>query len=414
MFTGFDTENIPAIKVWDFSWQTSSTIRTGLTDDCAPIQFFKTGGSSTTILVYLPSNPVEGKIIKIINSKYGSNNTKIGIFVPDRSAYGGVDSTTAICELGPGQTLDFCYSKNFITFGTTAGLAQTGWISLNQSPVSSAIYNSVVLGGTSNSATSTNAAALGGFSNTASSAQAVAVGGNGNSAGGFNAVLLGGNGNTTSGTSSGIVGGSGNQARAAYAVTIGGENNNSNSSAYAGGIFSGGFNLADSVYATVIGGSYGTTRSIWGNCITPASASPVASSAGVQQTAVLLVGVQTIDATSTILRSNTSAAGTTNQLIMPNNSAYYVRGSVIANVTGGGNTSSWTFQGVIKRGANAASTTLVAAITPTLVAQDAGASAWVVTVTADTTNGGLAVTVTGAAATTIRWVCKLESTEVTF
>jgi hypothetical protein len=34
--------------------------------------------------------------------------------------------------------------------------------------------------------------------------------------------------------------------------------------------------------------------------------------------------------------------------------------------------------------------------------------------TADTTNGGLAVTVTGQAGTTIRWVCKLETTEVTY
>jgi hypothetical protein len=38
----------------------------------------------------------------------------------------------------------------------------------------------------------------------------------------------------------------------------------------------------------------------------------------------------------------------------------------------------------------------------------------VVAVTADTTNGGIAVTVTGAAATTIRWVCKINTTEMTY
>lgn len=45
---------------------------------------------------------------------------------------------------------------------------------------------------------------------------------------------------------------------------------------------------------------------------------------------------------------------------------------VIANVTGGGNTSGWELKGVIKRGANAASTALVRSVTTTLIAQDAG------------------------------------------
>jgi hypothetical protein len=114
------------------------------------------------------------------------------------------------------------------------------------------------------------------------------------------------------------------------------------------------------------------------------------------------------------LASNTVAASTTNQVILPNNSAYTFQGTCIANVTAGGTTSGWKFEGVIKRGANAASTTLVAAVTPTVIAQDAGAAAWVLAITADTTNGGIAVTVTGAAATTIRWVAKIETTEVTF
>jgi hypothetical protein len=129
---------------------------------------------------------------------------------------------------------------------------------------------------------------------------------------------------------------------------------------------------------------------------------------------LLLLGVATTDATATRLRSNGSAATTTNQVILPNNSAYVFQGTCIANVTGGSTTSGWEFQGVIKRGANAASTTLVAAVTPTVIAQDVAAATWVLAITADTTNGGIAVTVTGAAATTIRWVSRIETTEVTF
>jgi hypothetical protein len=48
------------------------------------------------------------------------------------------------------------------------------------------------------------------------------------------------------------------------------------------------------------------------------------------------------------------------------------------------------------------------------VAASSGASAWSIAITADTSNGGLAITVTGVAGTTIRWVAKLETTEVTF
>ena len=101
-------------------------------------------------------------------------------------------------------------------------------------------------------------------------------------------------------------------------------------------------------------------------------------------------------------------------VILPNNSAYHFKGSVIATVTGGGDTASWEFKGAIKRGANAASTAIVGTVIKDVVAYDAGASAWDVTFTADTTNGGLKVEVTGAAATTIRWVAKLETTEVTY
>lgn len=128
----------------------------------------------------------------------------------------------------------------------------------------------------------------------------------------------------------------------------------------------------------------------------------------------MVLGRQTTDATPTTLCSDANATATTNQLTLANNAASYVRGSVIANVTGGGNTKAWTFEGAIKRGANAAATSIVGTFSINVIAQDAGASAWTIALSADTTNGALQVQVTGQAATTIRWVCKLETTEVTF
>jgi hypothetical protein len=83
-------------------------------------------------------------------------------------------------------------------------------------------------------------------------------------------------------------------------------------------------------------------------------------------------------------------------------------------VTGGGNTKAWSFEAAIKRGANAASTAIVGAVIKNVVAADAGAATWDITIDANTTNGCLRVQVTGQAATTIRWVCRLESTEVAF
>ena len=382
MFTGFASENTPAIQVWDFfrTFASTSAVRhVSLADDCAPIQYFRTGATSTAISLYLPSAPIEGKQIKIINTKYGSSSQTIAVFVSDVSGGG---TSTAIITLGQGQTLDFCYSKNFISFGTSSGSLATGWITLNQAPTGALNYNSSVSGGTSSFAGGNNA---------------FVGGGNSNQASGNTSFIGGGSTNTSSGTASFIGGGSTNTVSGAYSAVIGGLINTSN---------------ADS--ATVTGGYYGTTRSINGNTVSPASNAPITGTSGVSQSAILVLGVATTDATATVLRSNTSAASTTNQVILPNNSAYVFQGTCIANVTGGSTTSGWKYEGVIKRGANAASTALVAAVTPLVIAQDVAAATWVLAITADTTNGGIAVTVTGAAATTIRWVSRIETTEVTF
>jgi hypothetical protein len=229
-------------------------------------------------------------------------------------------------------------------------------------------------------------------------------------ASGSNAAIGGGGNNTGSGPYAAIAGGYNNLASGQYAVIAGGQNNTASNTNAA--ILGGDTHVAAGYGSVVIGSRYGTTRSISGNLVFTPSA-PIASAAGVSQAGVLILGVQTTNATTTTLCSDSNAAGTFNQVILPDNSAYYFRGSVIANVTGGGNTKAWSFEGAIKRGASAAATTLVqSVINP--VAEDSGASAWTIALAADTTNGGLQVTVTGAASTTIRWVCKVETTEVTF
>ena len=284
----------------------------------------------------------------------------------------------------------------------------------------------VVVGGGNNQATGSYSFIGGGGDggtaanrNVASGAWSAVVGGTRNTASGI-ASFIGGGGtngtvtfaNTASGGLSVITGGWNNTASADLSTISGGQ---SNFATGAFGTVAGGTdNLASGSYSSIIGGAYGTARGIAGNAVFPTCAFPIASSSGVSQAALLILGVQTTDATATALRSNTSAAGTTNQVILPNNSAYYFKGSVIANVTGAANGAAWSIEGAIMRGANAASTVLIDTPSVNRVACSAGATAWVVAVTADTTNGGIRVTVTGVASTTIRWVAKLETTEVTY
>ena len=241
-----------------------------------------------------------------------------------------------------------------------------------------------------------------------------------NTASGDWSVVCGGTRNTASGLAS-FVGGGGtsppygtfpNTASGQGASVVGGfQNTASGQGSFVGGGY---FNTANGIYSAIMGGQAGTTRLIFGNHVFPACSEPISSSQGVSQAALLILAVQTTDATATALRSGTAAAGTTNQVILPNNSAYFFTGEVVSGVTGGGDTKGWTIEGVIKRGAGVGTTALVGTPTVTSLYADAGAATWTIAVTADTTNGGIRVTFTGQASTTIRTVCQIRTTEMTY
>jgi hypothetical protein len=123
----------------------------------------------------------------------------------------------------------------------------------------------------------------------------------------------------------------------------------------------------------------------------------------------------TTDATAEALTTDNAAASTDNQVILPNNSAFSFSGTIIARqqAADGSNYASWEIKGALLRDANAASTVLGNGIVNKLFAT-AGASAWAIALTADTTNGGLKIEATGAAATDIRWVATVNTSEVTY
>jgi len=266
----------------------------------------------------------------------------------------------------------------------------------------------VVVGGGNNQATGAYSFIGGGGDagtaanrNTASGDWSFVGGGGKHLASGTGATIAGGgwtgsalSGNTAGGTSSFVGAGYSNNASAFASAILGGNNNAAN-----GG-------------SSQVLGLYGNARSINGNSVF--SNNPISSSQGFSQFAFLILGRQTTDATATVLASDQSAASGSNQVILPNNSAYYFKVRVIAGVTGAGDTKAWTLEGAIKRGAGVGTAAIVGTVTTTVIATDAGAATWAVTATADTANGGLKITVTGQAATTIRWVAKAETVEMTY
>jgi len=348
---------------------------------------------------------------------------------------GTMNATTAVTLSGSNANIKV---GQYITGTSIAGdtyVAAISGTSLTLSKVASGSSTStlsfytphgVVVGGGNNQATGSYSFIGGGGDagtaanrNVASGAWSTIGGGNRNTASGLGS-FVGGNGgdgaafypNTASGVSSAIVCGTNNTVTGTAAFVGAGISQN-NTSSY-GFIGAGVQNTVNGFSSAIIGGYNGNTRSITGNQVFPACANPIANASGVSQAALLILGRQTTDATPTALCSETNAAGTTNQVILPNNSAYFFTGEIISGVTGGGNTKGWTIEGVIKRGANAASTALVGTPTVTSMYADVGAATWAIAVTADTTNGGLTVTFTGQASTTIRTVCSIRTCEMTF
>jgi hypothetical protein len=362
-------------------------------------RLFNSGVNSTTPVTAISEAPVGVANADIALVAKGTGATLAQ--VPDGTAAGGNKRGIAATDWQKSRTINtYVASGNYSTVG--GGQNNTASATL-----------ATIGGGDSNTSSGTRSTIAGGNGNTASSSYSFVGGGQSNTAQtNTHATVCGGNGNTASGQYSFVGGGYLNTASATWSIVAGGI---SNLTTGVGAAIAGGQNnTASGSRSFVAGGTYGNTRSISGYHVFPACNAPIAGSTGVTQSALLLLGRQTTDATATVLTSDTSAASTTNQVILPNNSAYSFSGEVIAGVTGAGDTARWTINGAIKRGANAASTTMVGTATVTMTHNDAGAAAWLVAVTADTTNGGIKVEVTGAAATTIRWVCRISTVEMTF
>ncbi len=253
----------------------------------------------------------------------------------------------------------------------------------------------------------------GGNRNTASGGGATVAGGDTGTASGNYSFIGGGESNTASGQDSAVPGGSGNVASGLTSAVGGGQQNAANST---GATVAGGLqNAAGGANAWVPGGSNATTRGISG---AGAWAAGTFATPGDAQTRELIARRQSTSATAVVLTTDNAAAGTGNQLVLPNNSTFLVKLLVNARQTGGtagtaGDSAGWEVTALVKRGANAASTTLIggggASLAPTY--NDAATAAWRLAVTADTTSGCIGLAGTGEANKNVNWMARLLSAE---
>ena len=140
------------------------------------------------------------------------------------------------------------------------------------------------------------------------------------------------------------------------------------------------------------------------------------STAGDAQRGSVVMRRQTTDATPTNLSFDGAApTGSTitssTHFILLNNQTVSVGIRIVARSTSGTDNAKFLRDVLISRDANAASTVVEGSQTIGTDIKTAGASGWDVAITADTTNGGMLITVTGAAATTINWTAEVSFVE---
>lgn len=284
-------------------------------------------------------------------------------------------------------------ADNSTTGGNKRGTGAVDWQQSRASASQVANGNySTIAGGDNNTASGVESAVGGGIGNVASGAQSAISGGSGNTASAATTYVGGGDTNTASNTNAATLGGATNTSSGLRSATLGGSTNTASGN--------------DSI-------AHGISASTRGLIAARASSGGTHNLLGQAQGLDLYLRGTTTDATPLALTVNASAVGSTNVLAIPDNAVVNVFGQVNGR-TSAGVVSSWYFYCSILRGSGAASTAMVSSCTPVLIAQSGGASGWALAVTADTTNGALAVTVTGAAATTIRWGARIQDHELVY
>jgi len=228
-------------------------------------------------------------------------------------------------------------------------------------------------------------------SSVASGANAFIGSGHGNVVAGADAVCVGGVDNSAGGTAAANGGGRYNTVSGLCASNPGGQYN------WAGGDFS-----------ASLGGKDGSARNIYGACF---FASGQFSTLADAQFGLKVLRKSSTSATPVVLTSDNGSASTTNQIILPNNSCFMIKGmAACIRTDSAGDRAEYEFSVGVYRGANAASTVIDYSNVDIRYESDA---TFDFTIAADTTNGGVSFSFTGASGKTVRSVVTAWATEVT-
>ena len=297
----------------------------------------------------------------------GSNNTIIG-------RTGSITGTSGATVIGYNADASD-YSSNQTALGyqakTSSGAQATA---LTQSYASGANSFAAAIANNSSSygATGANSLAIGDRAK-ATAANSVAIGGYGSVASSASAIAFGYQAESTDQYSTAL--GYGSKADARYAVALG---------------------QADT-HGVRYRHAYGGDRF---------------SSTGDAQAGLFILLSDTTDATAEAMTTDNGTASTYNQVVLQNNSAYAFHGTIVAReqAADGTDCAAWKVEGLIRRESSASTTVLVNSATTVID----NTPSWTLALSADTTNGCLKIEATGAAATDIRWVATIHTSEVTY
>jgi hypothetical protein len=302
-----------------------------------------------------------------------------------------VSSNTGSVSIGYSSTANGQFGIS-IGGNTTAGT--TGTAIGNSSSLVGSVTNTgagaMALGGSYASGTDSFAAAIANNTNTygATGAGGIAIGTRAKAAG-INSVALG----------------LASQATANYAVVISTGLNNGSVASSLSAIAIGDDSLSSNYYAVALG-----FRALSTTVGKFSYASGTFSARGDAQFGKIILRASTTTTTAVVLTSDADPAGTPNQLIVATNQAMTFFGTLIAKQSASANMASYMIKGAI---VNNAGTVSISTISIDKIVDTIGLTTEP-TYTADNTNKGLTVTSGAKLTTNIRWVCNLDSVEVTY
>lgn len=315
--------------------------------------------------------------------------------------------TSGISTTAPNATNNVVYLKPSNAGAVVFSPKGSGGISLR-------IPDGSATGGNARGAYSTDLSPTGSLAtDVASGSYAVAVGNSVMAAGDYSVSV--GYGAKTSSNYSVSIGKSTIPSSSEYAVVVGNSTvTRSGRMAYSSSI--NGNSLASGNYSTYMGGiGNGYDASTDGVFVYP-SAGPVLGSSdttdSVARAIRFVLGTDTTDATPTILYTDAMTETGYGYMKVLNNSSAIFDATIVCGVkTSGGNAAYINFTGTIINNAG----TMIISCTPGVFAGTSGfASSLAVSVTADSTNKALQISVTGIAATNIRWAASVVMTMLTY